>query len=213
MAAAAAAAVPAAAAAGLRKAAAAAAAAQATAAATGTATQEAAAVNAATAAAEPATAAREAGALPAAAINAATAAGVAAGAAAGTRVARSAARSAAAAAAASNDQRGAAIDNETPATATAARPELTTTIAAHTTDEQGECRRCHEVKFAFHFGSEAPAALVTAAALSPIGSDSVEAKVQGDSRLRPTIQVVAGLGVTGKHSKLQDDRNRTDHAA
>jgi hypothetical protein len=212
-------AIPAATAAGLRRGAAAAAAeATVAVAATGTAVQEAPAAAKVTTivppvTAEPATAASEAGALPAAATNAAHAAGVAAVAAAGIYVARVAARSAAAAAAASNDQWFASIDNETPAAATAARTELTATITAHTADEQGECRLCREVKVACHFGSETPGALVTAAALRPVGSDSVEARVQCDRQLRPTIRVVAGLGVSDKHSKLQDQRNRTAHGA
>ena len=42
---------------------------------------------------------------------------------------------------------------------------------------------------------------------SAVGSDVVSAWVQRDSLLRPGKQVLACLGGTGKHSKLQNDRN------
>jgi len=51
---------------------------------------------------------------------------------------------------------------------------------------------------------------VIAAPLGAVSSDVVKPGVQGDIRLRPSKQVCAGLGGTGKRSKLQNARNSAD---
>ena len=51
------------------------------------------------------------------------------------------------------------------------------------------------------------------AALSAVGGDVISAWVQSNGRDRPGKLVYAGLGVSGKHSKMQEGRDRTDHGA
>ncbi len=101
------------------------------------------------------------------------------------------------------------MDNEAAAAAPAVEGEVKIAPAG-TTDEQGECRRCREIKFGFHLCSVTACVAVAGTALSAVSRNVVTARIQGDIRLRSGKQVYVRLGGTGKHSKLQNARNSAD---